>query len=120
MNGCKWLKCRFWDGERCTDPIQYNTCSIPTFFFKHKIYDALYLFGIILIQYGTIMQIIKTFTTHRAEDLSLIFVASLVIGEACHLPRSLSSSFWVWKLNTIVCLILCLMLLSVTIAYGSR
>ena len=64
---------------------------------KEKIVNILYLIGGGLVQCGAITQIIKMHRTHSVSDFAFLWLLALTIGEILHLPRSLNSQYWAWK-----------------------
>ena len=80
--------------------------------------NALYLIGTALVHIGAITQIYKIFQSHSAEDIALFWIGAILFGHVLHVPRSFSSEFWVWKLNCVVGIILCAIILGQVVIYG--
>ena len=85
---------------------------------KQGILNTVYLFGTLCISLSALAQIIKTVQTQSAEDFAIMWLIMLVVGHVFHLPRSLTSGFWVWKLNCLLGMSLILVLLGLIIVYG--
>jgi hypothetical protein len=85
--------------------------------FKQRFLDALYFLGMVMISTSSINQIYKTATTHNVTSFAIAWLIMLTVGEAFHIPRSLSSTFWVWKLNCFASLFLMTVLLILVIYY---
>jgi len=85
---------------------------------KQGILNFVYLCGTLCISLSALAQIVKTVQTQSAEDFAIMWLIMLVVGHVFHLPRSLTSGFWVWKLNCLLGMSLILVLLGLIIAYG--
>lgn len=85
---------------------------------KQGVLNTCYLLGTLCISLSSINQIVKTYQTQSAEDFAMTWLLMLIVGHVFHLPRSLSSGYWVWKLNCILGMILIMVLLGGIIAYS--
>ena len=82
----------------------------------HK--DILYLFHASIIWLGGIFQIVYVFQHKSAQDITLFWVACLLIAELIALPRACDSKYKVWKLCHVIGAVLIGILLVGVWLYG--
>ena len=85
---------------------------------SEKIKNYLYLAGVFCVQYGAVIQIVKTYSTQSAADLALWYFLLLLIGHLLHFPRSFSSKHGVWKFNCVISTLLIFVILMGVVIYG--
>ena len=78
---------------------------------RNRVINYAYLFGAMLINAGVVAQIVKTYSTKSVEDIAILWLICLAIGETFTSPRIFTSVYWVWKVAqvTLICLIVILL-----------
>lgn len=84
---------------------------------NQKLVNYLYLLGATLLNCGLVAQIIKTYTTKSAGDIAILWLVLLAVGETFTSPRIFSSTYWCWKAQQVVLIVLLVILLAGAFVY---
>ena len=79
--------------------------------------DFLYMVHAFVVWVGGSHQIFTVFSHRSAQDISLVWIACLLISELTALPRCFGSEFWVWKACHVVSSVLIAILLTGVVMY---
>lgn len=78
---------------------------------KSRLINYLYLTGACLINAGLVFQIVKTYSTKSVEDIAIMWLVLLAMGECFTSPRIFTSIYGVWKLAQVTLILLIITLL---------
>ena len=84
---------------------------------NERFLDISYMAGTVIVQIGAVTQIHRTYATKSVEDIAIMWIILLLIGQVLHIPRCFSSGFWVWKGSHVASCILVGVLLIGVILY---
>ena len=85
---------------------------------KEKLYNGLYICHATVVWAGSITQIYHIYAHKSAQDVTLFWIACILLAEFLALPRALKSPFWVWKMCHLVAIVLITILLTGVVLYG--
>ena len=85
---------------------------------KEGLYNFLYIGHSVVVWSGSTWQLVHIFSAKSAKDITLFWVACLLLSEFLALPRALKSHYWVWGLCHVVSTSLLFVLLLSVVLYG--